>query len=107
MRKCTLSATVILLIAFPAHSFNMQNLEVAENLGSLLASEDLCGLNYNLDAIDAYVDSNVDHSDMGFAGDLTGFIAMSEMMLDSHSESARRAHCRAIEGTARQHGFID
>lgn len=107
LKRCSLLVTVALSTATPALPLNMQNMEAAENLGNLLASEDMCGLSYDHDAIDAYVDANVDHTDMGFAGNLTSFIAMADMMLGDHSETARRAHCRAIEGTARHHGFID
>ena len=94
-------------LASPALAFNLQNAQVATDLGSLLASEAMCNLAFDHDAIDAYVDANVDHTSMGFASDLMGGIALAEMMQSGMSDTAKRAHCRAIEATARQHGFIN
>ena len=93
--------------ATSAHAFNAQNVQVARDLGALLASETFCDLGFDHDAIDAYVDANVDHSDMGFASSLTSYIAISEFSHGDMSESAKRAHCRAIAATARAHGFIE
>lgn len=106
MKRFTL-ITIAILATTPALAFNVQNARVASDLGSLLASETFCELSFDHDAIDAYIDAEVDHTDMGFATDLTGQIALAEFMQADMSESAKRAHCRAIAATARTHGFID
>lgn len=102
-----LGLLITVLFATSAHAFNAQNARVASDLGSLLASEELCDLSFNHDAIDAYIDEHVDHSDMGFASSLTGQITVSAFSLRDMSESAKRAHCRAIAATARAHDLID
>lgn len=106
MKPICLAACAALLAA-PAAAFNSPNFQIAMDLGGLLASESLCGLSYNHDAIDAYIDANVDHTDMGFASDLASAVSMNGFQLGDMTESARRAHCRAVTGTARHHGFID
>lgn len=105
--KQSLILAFCLALAPAAHAFNVENARIASDLGTLLGSESLCELSFDHDAIDAYIDANVDHSDMGFASSLTGQIALAEFTQSDMSDSARRAHCRAIAATARQHGFID
>ncbi len=101
------AAFLALVTSTAAVAQNLGNMQVASNLGTLLAAEEFCGLVFDHDAIDAYVDANVDHSDMGFASMLSMMVDGSAFGQTDMSESAKRAHCRSVEATARHHGFID
>ena len=98
---------VIFAVASPVAAFNLQNAQVASDLGQLIAAEEFCDLSYNHDAIDAYIDSRVDHADMGFPQMLAGQVAVAEYTIEGMSDTNRRAHCRAVAATARVHNFID
>lgn len=96
-----------LCVGLPASTQSMQSMQIASDLGTLLASEDLCGLAYDHDAIDRFIDDYVDPSDMSFASTLQMMTDGQTFMMGDMSEAAKRAHCRAIGRTARHHGFIE
>ena len=80
---------------------------VAGDLASLLASEALCDLTYDLDAIDRFIDDHVPPGAMGFAGYLDLATRAGRMQYAEMEGASLRAHCRAIEATARHLGFIE
>lgn len=79
---------------------------LASDLGSLLASEQFCGLTYDQAAISAFITANAPPDDMGFAGLMQQSIALHGYSLADITGSAKAAHCTAITQTARHYGFI-
>lgn len=102
-----LSILAASVVAMPAFALDFETMEKAQNLGNILGSESFCGLSFNQDAIAAWVDDNVPASSMSFSGDLQGAVAMSQITVSSMSESAKTAHCRSIERTAKHLGFLE
>jgi hypothetical protein len=101
-------ATAVLIVGFaPVAPSAQLSFNTANDLGALLASEEPCGLAFDQDAIDQFIDEHVDASDMGFATQLSSMTRMAARDLEQHSDSHRRAHCRAMERSARHHGFIE
>ncbi len=90
----------------PLAAQSMASMQKAQDLGTLLAAEDFCGLTYDQDAVGRWIDENTDPADMGFSGTLTMMTEGSAFMLGDMSASGKTAHCRSIERTARHYGFI-
>lgn len=84
-----------------------ENMQKAQELGSILAAEEYCGLSYDQNAIASWIDQNVDPGDMGFAGTLEMMTQGAQFDLSSKSASSKTAHCHSVERTARHYGFID
>jgi hypothetical protein len=106
-RMATRGETLLLVATIATTASAQSPFGVANDLGALLASEEPCGLAFDHDAIDRYIDSHVDAADMGFASQLSSMTRLAARDLEQHSESHRRAHCRAMERSARHHGFIE
>lgn len=110
MKKTTTAATAVAIMATLAAGpalAQKSSTTVARELGSLLASEAYCGLAYDQAAVAAYIDAQVDPSEMGFASTLEIMISGAEYDLDGKSPSAKTAHCSAVTRSARHYGFIE
>lgn len=79
----------------------------ASELGSVLASEEICGLTYKQDAIEAWVEDNVPPDDISFASTLDTAVMGGKFGYKDQTKSERAAHCAAIRKTAKHYGFID
>lgn len=80
---------------------------LASRLGTMLASEQICGLDYDQQAISGFIDANVTGAALGFASELRANTGLAGYDLDEMTDSARTAHCRSVENTARHLGFIE
>ncbi|NBE05956.1 signal recognition particle [Paragemmobacter ruber] len=106
MRK--LIALSLAITASPAAAMDdLQAIMLANSLGSMIASETLCGLSYDQAAISRYIATNVPPERMDFASQLQVQTMGIELQLQNLSASARTAHCAAITQSARQAGFIE
>ncbi|QEE22649.1 signal recognition particle [Youhaiella tibetensis] len=81
-------------------------MKIATALGTVLASEKLCGLSYDQAAISAFIESNVPADDMDFPATLQMMIQGQGYNLKGMSESAKTAHCTQIARTAKSYKFI-
>ena len=86
---------------------SLDSIQNAQALGTVLASEEICGLRYDQDAISRWIDGNTDPSDMSFSSNLNMMTEGSAFMFEGMSESSKTAHCRSIERTSRHFGFIE
>jgi len=100
-------AAAALGLPMQAAAQRMDSMQVASELGTLLASETYCGLSYDPSAIETYVDTHVDPTDMGFAGTLNMVVRGTQYQLEDQSPSAKTAHCRVIARTAKHYGFVE
>jgi len=80
---------------------------LANELGSVLASEEICGLKFNQNAISAFIEKRVRADDLSFASTLTLMTAGQEMQIKGMSVSARTAHCTQTRRVAKTYGFVD
>lgn len=78
----------------------------AQELSSVIAAEEFCGLNYDQPAIEAWIAANVPPEDMAFSNMLTSGIMGAEFQQKQMSTSAKTAHCAAIAQTAKHYGFV-
>lgn len=81
-------------------------LSLASNLGTILGSEDFCGLVLDQAGIAAWIKSNVPPDRMDFQGQLQMMTMGQKGFNDSMTASAKTAHCAAVEQSAHQAGLI-
>lgn len=94
------------LFAAPAQAQDLEVMTLANALGSVLASEEPCGLAYDADAIRALIAEQVPPGALDFAAQLGGFTTAATYGIEAQTPSQRIAHCAAIELTAREYGFL-
>lgn len=109
MRKTVAAAGLALALplAWAAEAVAYDTMQMALNLGAVLAAEKPCGFAYDQAAIEAFIDKNVPADDMGFPAMLTTMTSGAEFELQSMSESQKTAHCRQVGRIAKSYGFID
>jgi hypothetical protein len=102
-----LLVVVFFAIAVPAAALSdLQRMELSHNLGMTLASEELCGLHYDQDAIAAFIEKKVPADDMSFAGSLNIMTIGSGVQIKEMSPSSLTAHCAQMKRVAKSYGFI-
>ncbi len=99
------TAAAILATALFGAPAIADSMSTAVALGSVLASEELCGLSYNQDAISAYIDKHVKEDDMKFPSTLQMMTAGSKIQLQDMRKSQLTAHCAQIKRVAKKYGF--
>lgn len=82
-------------------------MRLASSLGQIIGAETVCGLAYDQAAITAFIDERVDPAQLDFAATLNMTVMGGQYNAEEWSGTARAAQCRAVENTARAHGFID
>jgi len=99
---------VLALLCAPkaAQSQNVESMQLAQELGNLIASEKFCNLEYDQDAISAFIKGHVREDDMSFAGTLQLMTAGAEFQLKQMSPSAKTAHCAQTARVARSYKFV-
>ena len=95
------------LMAQPGAAMDLATQKLVVELGSVLGSEALCNLSFDLDAVDTFIDRNVSPEDMGFAASLHMMTEGSRLQYAAIEGAHLRAHCRAVEATARHHGLLE
>lgn len=84
-----------------------KTIQLAQNLGTLLAAEQYCELVYNQKAISNFIDENVSAEDLSFPGHLEGATTLSKFTLDQKSGSEKTAHCSQVERLATFYKFVE
>jgi hypothetical protein len=97
------AATFSAAAAFAQDDF--ESMRIATDLGSVLASEDMCGLTYDQAAIEAFIAEKVSADDMGFASTLHMMTEGTKFNMKDMSASAKTAHCAQIKRVAKSYGF--
>ena len=106
MRRLCVFFSTLALLHFPARAGQMQSFVIANNLGSVLASELFCELTFKQEAITNFIEKNVAADDMSFPPALQLMIGGAKFSLSEMSVSARTAHCAQIRRIAVSYGFI-
>lgn len=88
-----------------ASAQNFESMQLAQNLGDVLASEKLCGLTYDQAAIQAFIEQEVSADDLGFTSMLSTMTQGAQFNHGDLSPSAKTAHCSQITRVAKHYGF--
>lgn len=82
-------------------------LEMAMNLGTVIGSEEPCGLSYNIGAIERFVAANIPDDDMTFMDSMNASVWAAGEDMQGYSEAQKAAHCAQIRRIALRNGFIE
>lgn len=85
----------------------MDSMQKAASLGSVLGAEKACRLQLNQKAVDAWIEKNVRADDMDFAGTLSLMTAGTVAEIKEMSPMQVAAHCTQTRRVARANKFID
>lgn len=111
MKQCLVSNALVLsmywMIAPASADSSLQSLTIASELGTVLASEEFCGLTFKQVAIGAFVEKKVKSDDMEFAGNLEMQVMGSKELFKDMGQSQKTAHCTQIKRVAKTYGFIE
>lgn len=102
----TATAAMLLIVSMPVEAMDLESLQLANALGSILASEEPCALRYDQAAIAEFVANKVSAEDMGFASSLNMQTMGAKVMINDMSESQKTAHCAQTTRVAKAYGFI-
>ncbi len=80
---------------------------IAEKLGMVIAAEQFCGLQYNSDVLNVWIDDRVHYSDKAFFNLLDAAISSKEQQQVAMSQSARMNHCNAVFNVVSYYGFLE
>ena len=104
MRK-TLLAIAVAAVLMPASAYAKDSSDLALALGTVLGSEEFCGLDYDQAAIKAFITKRVSADDMDFPPLLKSMTTGTEVGNQTKSKSAKTAHCAQIARIAKSYGF--
>ena len=76
------------------------------HLGTILGSEQFCGLTYDQSAIQAFIEKNVSADDMRFASELNSMATGTKYQNKEMTPSEKTARCTQIQRVAKSFGFI-
>ncbi len=84
----------------------LESMSLANELGTVLASEEACGLTFDQTAIAAFIGAKVPADDMSFASTLNMMTEGQKYQMEGMSASSKTAHCTQIKRVAASYGFI-
>lgn len=90
----------------PVLAQGLESMRLATELGTVLASEEPCGLTFDQSAIAAFIEGKVAADDMSFASRLNLMTKGQEVQIEEMSASSKTAHCTQIKRVAASYGFI-
>ena len=100
-------ATMLALAGITSpHGDDSSTIDIAADLGSVIESEQACGLTYDRDAIERFITEHVKASDMSFPSTLDLMTVGTKVAIKSMSQSSLTAHCTQIRRIAKEYGFI-
>lgn len=88
------------------HADSVSSMTVANNLGTIIASEKICGLEFDQSAIERFIEKNVSANDLEFASTLNMMVSGTSYQLRDMSASQMTAHCAQVKRAAKASGFI-
>lgn len=101
-----LFAAVLAAASSPVLAQGLESMSLANELGTVLASEEACGLTFDQDAIAAFIEAKVPADDMSFVSTLNMMTEGQKYQMEGMSASSRTAHCTQIKRVAASYGFI-
>lgn len=101
-----LLAAALAAASTPALAQGLESMSLASELGTVLASEEACGLTFDQTAIAAFIEAKVAADDMGFASTLNMMTEGNKYQIEEMSVSSKTAHCTQIKRVAASYGFI-
>jgi len=106
MHRIVLPLILALSATAPVLADDFESMQLANQLGSVLASEEPCGFAFDQAAIAAFIEDKVSPDDMGFASTLNMMTQGQRIQIDQMSASSKTAHCTQIRRVATSYAFL-
>jgi hypothetical protein len=97
---------LVAVLAAPAAAQDLQSMKLSNELGTVLGSEEACGLTFDRTAIERFIETRVKANDMGFANLLNSMTRGTRIQIKEMSEAHKAAHCAQTRRVARTNGFV-
>lgn len=104
--RISIAAFALAMTTGPVFADALENLSKGMALGTLIASEDYCGMAFDQSAIERWIGENVPATAMDFPQLMEMGRTGEEYERQDRTDSAKTAHCAAMRQTARHYGFI-
>lgn len=104
MLRC--SALTLMISTASATAQDLDSMMRASELGTVIGSEELCGLTLDAAGIEAWIATNVAKDDLSFASTLQTMTMGQEFQQRDMTVSAKVAHCAAVKQSAGAMGLI-
>ena len=101
-----LAPLLLMFAAGPALAQNLEAMQLANELGALLAAEEHCGLSFDQAAIERFMAEQPAAADLSFPQNLVLMTQGQSYMLEAQTSSQKVAHCAAVKAAARKAGFL-
>jgi hypothetical protein len=82
-----------------------EDTNVALELGTVIGSEEACGLTYAQDVIKRFINDHVKATDMSFPSMLNAMTTGTKYQIENMSKSSLTAHCAQVRRIAEKYGF--
>jgi hypothetical protein len=89
-------AIALALLIAPTPAPAITSWDAAEGLGSIIASEQACGLSLDGRAVTGWIEANVDRKDMKFTETLALHVRVKSRELAEMSQTMKEAHCAQV-----------
>jgi len=89
-----------------AHSDSMPSKRTFMVRPSSPSHVQFCGLAYDQDAIQSFIEKNVPASDMDFSAELSTMTGGTKYENENMTESEKTARCTQVKRVAKSYGFI-
>lgn len=106
MKRLALAALALACLAAPSAAASTDSFMLANELGTLLAAEEICELAFDQAAIADFIDAKVEADDLGFGAMLRTQVQGSGIMLKDQTASERTAFCTQQRRAAKALGFV-
>lgn len=100
------AAVLACLLPATAGADDLESMELASNLGAVLAGGQKCGYTFDNDAVIAFVREHVPADDLGFASMLSTMVTGAGLQLEQMADAAFIAQCAVVEQTAKHYSFM-
>ena len=79
---------------------------LALQLGTILGSEEFCGLEFDQQSIQAFIEKRVSANDLDFAASLSTMTSGTKYENKNFSASEKTARCTQVTRVAKTYGFL-
>ncbi|MBO9136902.1 signal recognition particle [Rhizobium sp. L80/93] len=105
--RAVLSLSITLAVfAFPLLSHAEDSMAVQLQLSTLLAAESQCGMTYDQNAIQQFIDKKVSADDLDFASSLALMSRGQQAQVEQMSDSGKFAFCAQQRRVAKKLNFV-
>jgi hypothetical protein len=105
MKNLTVTTVFLALLTLPVQA-QFENMQIANQLGTILGSSGACNYQVNNEGIERYIEKNVEEEDLNFISTLNMMTESTRFTLNEMPEDQKKAHCYQAQRSARSNGLL-